>query len=403
MDQVNATLAICGAAVVLIGLVSGTLKRSPLSAPMLALGTGIVAGPHLLGWLNGPGWPDARAILKEAARFTLAISVMGIALRTPVGDYLKLARPVGVLLTAGVLAMWAVSAGVAWVALGATPMVALLIGAAITPTDPVVASSIVTGQTAEETLPDRLRSTLSLESGANDGLGYLIVMLPLLALSTEGAGVPWQQWLREVVLIGILLAVALGLVIGAATGWLLRLADKAGAMDKHSLLSLTVALSLAAVSGAKLVGSDGILAAFAAGAAFNWAVSRKEDFEEENVQEAISKLFNLPVFVLFGAMLPWSDWSGLGWAGAGLIAGVLLLRRPVTLAVLGPALGPKVPRKDRLFLAWFAPVGVAAIYYALHAAEKTGDPLVWPAVSLVVTASIAAHGVTAILGLKAYR
>ncbi len=130
----------------------------------------------------------------------------------------------------------------------------------LTPTDPVVASSIVTGGLAERSLPDRLRSTLSLESGANDGLAYLIVLL--------------------------------------------HRADLAGWVEKHSPLGLSVALSVFVVTAAKLLGSDGILAAFAAGAAFNLTIDRSVAYEEQNVQEAIGRLFTLPIFILFGAMLP---------------------------------------------------------------------------------------------------
>lgn len=75
------------------------------------------------------------------------------------------------------------SSGFAWLAFGLAPLMALAVGATITPTDPVVAALIVTGQVAESTLPRDTRTILSTESGANDGLAYLLVLLPLLLLT----------------------------------------------------------------------------------------------------------------------------------------------------------------------------------------------------------------------------
>ena len=402
MHQLHAVVAVCAFTVIALGLLSGAIKRSPLSVPMLALAVGIAAGPVGLGWLVPEAWVEPHRLLKQAARFTLAISVTGVALRTPIEDMRRLLRPVGLLLVFGMLGMWAVSAAVSWWLLGLTPLVALVLGAAVTPTDPVVASSIVTGKVAEEKLPSRLRSTLSLESGANDGLGYLIVMLPLLALTLPPSEDVATHWLVQTLLIGVVLAVVLGAAIGAGSGFALRRARAAGLVDYHSLLSISVALSLMALSAAALAGSDGILSAFVAALCFNLTVDRSDDFHEENVQEAISKLFNLPVFVLLGVMIPWAGWAGLGAAGLALAAALLLLRRPVVMAAVGPMLGAGLVRRDAVFLGWFAPVGVAALYYALHATERTGDPVYWHAVSLAVVASVLAHGVTATLGMQLY-
>ena len=397
MQQINLAIAICGGVVIALGLMSGAIKRSVLSVPLLALGVGIATGPVGLDLLRWQEWSDPHRILKEAARLTIAISVTGIALRTPASDMRRLIRPVALLLSLGMLGMWAVSFGVVWGLLSVTPVLALLIGAILTPTDPVVASSIVTGAAAEEKLPSRLRSTLSLESGANDGLGYLIVMLPLLALTPKGADGLWWPWLIDVVIIGVIVAVAIGIAAGWLIGRALRLADAKGVVENHSFLSLSVAMSLAVLSLAKVAGSDGILAAFAAGAAFNITVNEGEDYAEENVQEAISKLFNLPVFVMLGAFLPVENWTG----GLLLFAlTTLLLRRPVALLVTGPLLGRRITGPDAAFLGWFGPIGVAALYYALLAEERTGEAIYFDAVSLVIVTSVVLHCVSATPGMK---
>ncbi|MBM9595813.1 cation:proton antiporter domain-containing protein [Roseitranquillus sediminis] len=399
MQQLDATVTIAAAAVVLLGLASRRVQMAPVSRPLLALAVGILAGPQVAGLLRPDEWPSSEVILREAARFTLAISVFGIALRTPRESYTRLARPVAVLLSLGMLVMWGASFGAALL-LGVAPVVALAAGAVVTPTDPVVASAIATGGAAERHLPEALRSTLSLESGANDGLGYLFVMLPvLIVLHPADAG---ARWFWDVLVVGVLLAVAIGAATGLVAARLLRLADRSEWIERHSLLGLSIALSLMVLAMAHLAGSDGILAAFVAGVAFNMGVDRDEDHEQQNVQETIAKLFNLPVFVLLGAALPWREWAELGWPVGGFAVAVLLLRRPLALAVCGPLLGGRLSWRDVGFLGWFGPVGVAALYYALLVKERTGDPTVWPAAALVIVLSVVAHGVTSGPGLRAY-
>jgi sodium/hydrogen antiporter len=403
MHQVNVAVAVAGVVVLLAGMISAREQALPISRPMLAVCIGLAAGPEALHWLVPTDWADSHVILKEAARFALAISVFGIALRTPKGDYGALLRPLAMLLTLGMAVMWIVSAGLAWALLGLSPLTGLLLAAVVTPTDPVVASSIVTGGLAERTLPGRLRSTLSLESGANDGLAYLIVLLPILLMGSATPAEAVERWVVDVLLVGVLLAVALGAGLGFLAAGALRHADRKGWVEEHSLIGLSVALSLLVVAAAKLVGSDGILAAFAAGIAFNFGVDRGEEYKEQNVQEAISKLFNLPIFVLFGAMLPWRAWLDLGWPVLAFAAAVLLLRRPVTLVATGRGFGPAFAGRDLVFLGWFGPIGVAAMYYALLAEERTNDPVHWHAASLVILVSILAHGLTSGPGLAVYR
>ncbi|WP_282026245.1 cation:proton antiporter [Limimaricola cinnabarinus] len=399
MQQLYVTMAVSALTVVMLGLTSGPMQKLPLSRPLLALGVGIAAGPIGVGLLRPEEWEEPHTILKEAARLTLAISVMGVALRVPVRDLLQLRRPLLLLLGPGLLLMWAVSSGLAWLAFGLAPLMALAVGAAITPTDPVVAASIVTGHVAKDKLPRASRSILSAESGANDGLAYLLVLLPLLMM-TEGVEAGLARVLSHTIPVGVLLALAIGAVLGGLTAAALRLGDRHGWVEHSSLLGLTVALALLAVAGAHAVGSDGILAAFAAGVAFNALVDRKAEMEDENVQEAVTKLFTLPIFVLAGALLPWSAWLEQGWALLAFALAVLSLRRPLAILLLVPFMG--VRRRDALFFGWFGPVGVAAIYYALHAEETLHDPRIWTMASAVVVISVLLHGVTASPGVLLY-
>jgi sodium/hydrogen antiporter len=199
----------------------------------------------------------------------------------------------------------------------------------------VVASSIVTGGVAERNLPSRLRHLLSGESGANDGLAYPLVFLAVLMLE-HPPGAALGEWALKVVLWEVGAAVAVGALAGYGAGWLLEKAEARETIGKTSFLAYTVALTLTVLGGAKLIGTDGILAVFAAGLAFSLAVRESERGEEEQAQEAVNSFFTLPAFVLLGLALPWGEWLELGWPAGALVLAVLLLRRLPALLALSP-------------------------------------------------------------------
>jgi NhaP-type Na+/H+ or K+/H+ antiporter len=398
LTDLNLALAIVGGLVLLVGLFSAPIKRSLLSVPLIALSAGVLVGPSGLGLLDPAGWSGSEhTILEQAARLTVAISLMGIALRVPTGYPFKSWRALAMMLGPVMTFMWLASGLVVWLVLGLPFWLAMLVGAVVTPTDPVLSSTIVTGNMAEEKLPARLRNLLSGESGANDGLAYPFVFLSILMLERPPTGA-LTHWLTLTVLWEVGAAVALGALIGYGAGWFLELAKNREIIEKPSLLAYTIALSLFVLGATKLLGTDGILAVFAAGIALNLAVDTEAETDAENIQEAVNRFFILPVFVLLGMALPWEEWLALGWKGLALVAAVLLLRRLPSVLGLTPLL--KRTRevngaRDALFLGWFGPIGVAALYYATLSVREAGAHEAWVIGSLVISASVLAHGVTA--------
>jgi NhaP-type Na+/H+ or K+/H+ antiporter len=401
MEQLNIALAVIGLVVVLVGLFSSAIKQSPVQEPMIAVFVGIAMGPYGAGWLDLAQWGEETAILEQAARLTLAIGLMGVALRIDKKSVRTLWRPVGLLLTAGMLGMWLLSSALAGWLLGLALWPALLLGAIVTPTDPVVASSIVTGPFAKRHLPLRVRDAISMESGANDGLAYIFVMLPILMLQNPTANA-WTEWLTEALLIGVVLAIAIGAAIGFLAARAIAFAERRKLVESQSLLGYTVAFSLFTLGAAALVGADALIAVFLAGFVFNMSSDRQEEHTEEKTQEVVAKLFTLPMFVIFGIALPLAHWWELGWPLLALAVLVLLLRRPAVLLALSPALRP-LTFIDVGYMGWFGPIGVAAIYYAAFAEAQTHMPLLWHSASALIFASILVHGLTAAGFTRAYR
>lgn len=394
MEQLNIALAVTGTVVVSIGLASNLIKKSLLQEPMIAVLVGVAVGPHGLHWLDVARWGEPNSILEQAARLTLAIGLAGVALRLHKEPLRALSKPVALLLTLGMSGMWLISSALAGWLLGLSLWTALLLGAVITPTDPVVASSIVTGRFAKQHLPVRVRDSISLEAGANDGLAYLWVMLPVLVL-TRPEGGAWSHWLLDSLLRGVVAASAIGCVVGYGAAKLLILAERRALIESTSLLGYTLAFSLLTLGGAELLGADALISVFLAALVFNLCMGRREEREQEHIQEAIAKLFTLPMFVFFGVVLPFSAWARLGWPLLALAVLVLLLRRPLVVAALFPGLRRTLNVYDTAYLGWFGPIGIAAIYYATFARGHVHDPLIWDAASALIFASILIHGLTA--------
>ncbi|HEX2554268.1 MAG TPA: cation:proton antiporter [Microvirga sp.] len=401
MEQLNVALAVTGAVVVAIGLLSNLLKKSLLQEPMAAVFVGIAVGPYGLGWLDVKSWGDETTILEQATRLTLAVSLMGIALRLETHAVKVLWRPVALLVTVGMVGMWLASSALAGGLLGLPLWTALLLGAVVTPTDPIVTNSIVSGPFAKKHLPLRVRDTISFESGANDGLAYLLVMLPVLMIG-HPADEAWSRWLVESLLVGVGGAFVIGLVAGYVAAVLLDLAVRSGIIEETSLLSFAVALALFTLGVAERLHTDALFAVFVAGVVFNLRIRGREKDQKGPVLEAVAKLFMLPMFVVFGLVLPFGEWENLGWPLLLLALLLPLLRRPPVFAALLPGLRRSLNGRDVAYVGWFGPVGIAAIYYAVFAQGHTGDPLFWHAASALIFTSILVHGLTAAPLTKLY-
>ncbi|MBW6390300.1 cation:proton antiporter [Billgrantia antri] len=394
MEHLNIALAVVGGLVLVVGLLSSPLDRSWLSVPLLAFLLGVALGPEAMDLLDPRTWGDSKKLMEETARITLGISLMGIALRLPPDYPFSHWRSLSILLAIGMPAMCLISALLTYGALGLPLLTALLVGAAICPTDPVLASSIVTGGVAKENLPGSFRHLLSSESGANDGLAYPLVLLPILLL-TAPTGDAWLDWFGRVWLWEVGGGVLVGIALGWATGRALRWSEERGYLDQPSFLSITVALTIFVLGVGALLGTNSILGVFAAGLAFDQEVGGQERSEEDNVQEAVNILLTLPAFILFGLIAPWGEWQALGLQGGLLALLVLLLRRLPILLLLRPWLPALRDWPISLIMGWFGPIGISALYYATLVTSRTGYDLAWTIGSLIVAVSMVAHGITA--------
>ncbi|MCB8839349.1 sodium:proton antiporter [Aurantimonas sp. VKM B-3413] len=393
--DLNAALLIAGGAVLVLGILSGYVKnRLWITETALCLLVGVIIGPAVLNFVDMSDTPGDRfVVMQEVARLTLGLAVMGAALRLPAGFEIARWRDMALALGGGMLVMWLAGAGLAIGILGFSLLPALLLGAILAPTDPVLAGSIVSGQSAVNSVPTRVRNILSAESGGNDGLGMLFVMLPLLLL-TKDSHDAWLEWATRVLFWEIIFAVVIGALIGWLAGRLLIWAYEQPYSETQSTVTVGLSLSITVLAAVKLMGSDGILAVFAAGLVFNRFISERET-RQGHAQEAMGRFFDLPVFILFGVMLPWGEWYQLGWPGLAFAIALIFLRRPPFWLFLARPMTCVRGWAETAFVGWFGPMGVASIYYAIMAMHETGRHEFWPIATLAVAVSATVHGVTA--------
>ncbi len=269
---------------------------------------------------------------------------------------------------------------------------ALLLGAVLSPTDPVVTSTVVT----DERIPATVRHTLNLESGLNDGLALPLVLFFLaLATGAESAGTEALRLSGEAVA-GACVGVALAL--GAA--WLWPRLPRGGIEHKYVGI-YALAIAFLAFGVAEVTGwANGLIAVFVGGIAF--AVARHSlpgEYLEFN--ETLSALFQVITFTMFGALIAATGWDGSTLRLVAFIAFVLLVARPV--AVLLAFLPIREPMPNKLFIAWFGPKGVASMLFALLVLSSTdaNRSLVFDAASFTIITSIVVHGLTDTVGASA--
>lgn len=391
----EAWLAVVGGLAVVVAFLSEKLRLLPVSEPLLGLAVGVVAGPEILGWLE-LGGHDANAVVLEATRLLLALSLMAVALRYPPSE-LRRRAPLTVVVVAVVMPLMAAVSAVlgSWL-LGIPAPAAWLLGAIVCPTDPVLASTVVTGEPAERAVPARLRHLLSLESGANDGLAFPLVAVGVAVTLGDAVGgaVVSSLW-------GVGGAIMIGALLGLAIGHGIRAVHQRHEVEQSVMTVFTLVLAVFVLGVARAAGTDAILAVFAAGLAFNVSVTGAERRPEVAVDEAINRFAVLPIFALLGVVLPWGAWRAVGWPLVTLVVAVLLLRRLPAIALLKRPLRFDWP--EVAFYGWFGPIGASSLFYLAHSREGgVQDPVVWAAGTAVVAASVLVHGVTATPGRRLY-
>jgi NhaP-type Na+/H+ or K+/H+ antiporter len=384
VDFLEAPLAVFGVLLVGGALISGLAGRSFLSLTAVFVVAGFLVGEggaEVLEFDPTSGFVQGVAVVALILLlFRDGIEVEREMLQTawhlPLRK-LVLAMPI----TAGLVAL----ATHAFTDLGWTE--SFLVGALLSPTDPVLSSAVVTNPR----VPRLIRHSLNLESGLNDGLALPAVLAFAAAAAGEDDFTWWQFVLQDV-----LVGTATGLVVAFAASRLMPGGRALGhEISTHQKALYTIGVAFTAYGVATLPPEgNGFIAVFVAAIAFGiWRPDIAECFEAQS--EDVVELVKLAVFLVFGAIITLDGLFGDGWAAVGIVALTLLVARPV--AVFAALAGSRqVDTAEKAFMAWFGPKGVATMAFALFvlgSGVPEGDR-VFNIAALCVLVSIIAHGLT---------
>ena len=263
-------------------------------------------------------------------------------------------------------------------------------GAALAPTDAALGSAVM----SDRRVPRRVRQTLNVESGLNDGIATPVVILALAGIAAA-AGLDHEG--PGHVFVGLLLGVVVGIVVGAGGGAVLRVARRRGWSSDEFAGPAVLALALIAYLGAVVIDANGFVAAFVGGAAFGAFAGRGGEKEVYYVEQTCG-LASMIAWFVFGAVI--IPALAAGWTWRIVVYAVLSLTVVRLLPVAISLLGSGMDRATVLFVGWFGPRGLASIVFALIALEDLHGVVgpvdeVIGAIGLTVLLSVLAHGLSA--------
>lgn len=271
-----------------------------------------------------------------------------------------------------------------------------ILAAILAPTDAGLGQVIVQSQQ----VPSRIRKSLDVEAGLNDGLcvPFLMFFIAISQLGTDGAGQVLLRFVYEQLGLGALV----GLAIGLAGGTLLGLAQRRQWMDGSLQQLGLVALPILSVMACEPVGGSMFIAAYVAGLAVQYGFSEAGTHSIE-FTEGWGQLFNYFVFFLFGLLATRAfGHFTLAHLGYAVLSLTVVRMLPVAIALIGTRLSAATV----LFMGWFGPRGLASIVLGLVFLEKEtllpGEETIRLTVMVTVMLSIFAHGFSALPGINRY-
>ncbi len=407
------------------GLTSTLLKRSPFTSSIIYLLIGILMGPTVFNFFFFDPLKQS-ALLEVLTEVAVLISLFSAGVKMPVPltlsrwhAPLRLAW-VSMTITVGLVAVFS------YYVLHLPAGAAILLGAILAPTDPVLATDVQSRHPGDN---DQLRFTLTCEAGMNDGSAFPFVMLGMGMLGLHELGEFGQRWVMSDVLWATLAAIVIGVIGGAALAhlsWKLR-----GTDPRHEVLDDLVGLGLIAVvyGASVLVDAWGFLTVFFAGVALRHSELKlankrnsapmRSDFNQPSpeppspgkvlsasrqseappivsaealvFQDHLERLSELILILMLGGMLFREFWD---WRPIALAAFLFVVARPVSvfIGLLGTNTSPRI----RTMSAWFGVRGIGSVYYLMYAIqhglpEDLAVQLIQVTLT-VVTLSIIVHG-----------
>jgi NhaP-type Na+/H+ or K+/H+ antiporter len=399
-DGAGALFAGIGLATLAAALLPRVLGRLPVSMPMVFLAAGMITFT-LIPDLPDP-LPEAHPeVALHLTEVCVIVSLMGagLALNRPVGRRLWSStwRLLAITMPLSMLAVGLLG----WSVLGLGVASAVLLAAALAPTDPVLATEVQVSEPVvdAEGEDDEARFSLTSEAGLNDGLAFPFTYA---AIAISLAGVAPSAWLGEWLLVDVAWRLLVGVALGLGVGWMLgrlffsSVSERLGLTEKAEGF-VAIAATFLAYGVTELAEGYGFVAVFICACAIRGS-ERQHGYHGvlHKFVEQIERLLTVAVVVLLGGAVARGLLAGIGWWEIGIALAFLLVIRPVA-GWIGLTPGKTGPR-ERAVIAFFGVRGVGSLFYVAYALQEgdfPGGDRLWAIVALVVVGSIIIHGVAA--------
>lgn len=335
------------------------------------------------------------AVTLPFTRLVLGIQLTIAGVQLPKKYIARQWRPLAILVILDMTLMWLTTSTILWLVLSDFPFVhALAVGSCVTPTDPILSNVIVQGRFADQNLPRGLRRLVVAESGINDGFGYPFLFIALYLIYYTGAAEGGDGsspeggamkalglWFLNTWGYTILLSVIYGVAAGYVAKMLLHWATGRGYIDKEHFMVYAVSLSIFILGTCGMAKSDDVLACFIAGNVLTWDDYFRQETEEDSFQPTIDMLLNVSIFMWFGAVCPWYEFahsdliSIYELIGIGIL--VLAFRRLPWIVATYRFIPQITSLQESLFVGFFGPIGVSAIFYLYILVEYIDERLTY--------------------------
>lgn len=393
-DPYDLFLGALGIAVLAAAALPRFLRGRPLSLPIVHLALGAAAFA-LIDDLPTPDPLAGDALVERITELVVIVSLMGAGLRLDrrVGwrRWALTWRLLGIAMPLSI----AVTALLGWVGLGLGAASALLLGAVMAPTDPVLASDVqVQGPGEGDDEDDEVRSTLTAEAGLNDALAFPFTNLAIaVAIGGSWAG----GWVVEDVVVKLVVGLVVGLAGGRVLAWVTFHATGPHALARSADGIVALGATLAVYAVAEVAHGYGFLSVFVAALVFRDA-ERSHSYHEvlHEFDDALERIGSIILLLLLGGALVRGALEPLGVDGALVALALVLVVRPLVGWI--SLLGSSPSRHERAVIAAFGIRGMGSVYYLAHATGKAefaqADKL-WAVTLAAIVASVVLHGITA--------
>ncbi|KAM0356330.1 hypothetical protein ACHAP4_006908 [Fusarium culmorum] len=448
LSDLNVVLAVLGAFMTLYGVISVKLKQQwYLGEALPAMLVGIILGPVSAKFLDSERWGSAEPgqtadIALGLMRVVIGVQLVIAGYQLPAKYNIKRWKDMLICLLPVMTLMWLCTTACIMATIPKLKVLgAMVIASCVTCTDPVLSQAVAKGPFADKYVPRHLREIISSEAGANDGFGFPFLMFAtylmrhahegpagdidaakMLHARAEdvgrlggGVGEAMKNWFLETWLYYVVLGMVYGAVVGYISCRSIKFALRRSWIDEQSYLLFPVAIGLFIIGTCGAIGTNDLVACFVAGNLLNWDGNFLAETyrRHDEVNHCLDVLLNFGGFMFIGTAIPWAEFHDPD--GTGLTIGrlfglgfmVLIFRRIPAIIVLYKLM-PKVVQnmKEALFMGYFGPIGVGAVFYREHmrhlfphpenADQEENDMLnvTGPVIYWLVLFSIVVHGLS---------